>query len=51
MKNYLDPIGIQTMPLKSAVTIRSNPVTGLEWPRGFQEIKVPKFHDIGRGWW
>jgi hypothetical protein len=20
-------------------------VTGLEWPRGFQELKVPRFHD------
>ena len=22
----------------------------LEWPRGFQEVKVPRFHDNGRGW-
>jgi len=27
------------------------PVTGLEWPRGFQEAKVPRFHDSGTGWW
>jgi hypothetical protein len=27
------------------------PVTGLEWPRGFQEVKVPGFHDYGTGWW
>jgi hypothetical protein len=27
------------------------PVTGLEWPRGFQEVKVPRFHDKGTGWW
>jgi hypothetical protein len=26
-------------------------VTGLEWPRGFQEAKVPRFHDNGTGWW
>jgi hypothetical protein len=26
---------------------RSNPVTGLEWPRRFQEVKVPRFHDNG----
>jgi len=26
-------------------------VTGLEWPRGFQEVKVPRFHDNGIGWW
>jgi len=30
---------------------KSNPVTGLEWPRGFQEVKVPRFHDNGTGWW
>jgi hypothetical protein len=30
---------------------QSSPVTGLEWPRGFQEIKVPRFHDNGTGWW
>jgi len=22
-----------------------SPVTGLEWPRGYQEVKVPRFHD------
>jgi hypothetical protein len=26
-------------------------VTGLDWPRGFQEVKVPRFHDNGTGWW
>jgi hypothetical protein len=26
-------------------------VTNLEWPRGFQEVKVPRFHDNGTGWW
>ena len=25
------------------------PVTGLEWPRGFKEVKVPRFHDNGTG--
>jgi hypothetical protein len=30
---------------------QSSPVTGLEWPRGFQEVKVPIFHDNGTGWW
>jgi hypothetical protein len=29
----------------------SNPVTGLDWPRGFQEVKVTRFHDNGTGWW
>jgi len=27
------------------------PITGLKWPGGFQEIKVPRFHDNGAGWW
>jgi len=22
-----------------------------EVPRGFQEVKVPKLHDSGTGWW
>jgi len=26
-----------------------SPVTVLEWPRGFQEVKVPRFHDNGTG--
>jgi len=30
---------------------KSSPVTGLEWPIGFQEVKVPKFHENGTGWW
>jgi hypothetical protein len=25
--------------------------TGLEWPRGFQEVKVPRLHDNSTGWW
>jgi hypothetical protein len=30
---------------------KSSPVTGLEWRRGFQEVKVPRLHDNGTGWW
>jgi hypothetical protein len=26
-------------------------VTALEWPREFQEVKVPRFHDNATGWW
>jgi hypothetical protein len=29
----------------------SSPITGLEWPRWFQEVKVPRLHDNGTGWW
>ena len=28
-----------------------SPVTGLEWPKGFQKVKVLKFHYDGTGWW
>jgi hypothetical protein len=31
--------------------VKKSPVTGLEWPRGFQEVKVPRFLDNGTGWW
>jgi len=23
----------------------------MEWPREFQEVKVPRFHENGTGWW
>ena len=40
------------MSLQSFIqTVSSSPVTGLEWPRGFQEVKVPRFHVNGKGWW
>ena len=29
--------------------LKSSPVTGLECPRRFQEVKVPRFHDNGTG--
>ena len=25
--------------------------TGLDRPRGLQEVKAPKFRDSGTGWW
>jgi len=34
----------------SGVSNNNNSVTGLEWPRGFQKVKVPRFHDNGTGW-
>ena len=27
------------------------PITGLDRPRGFQEVKVPRFRDNGTGCW
>jgi len=35
----------------SELNSKSSPVTGLEWPRGFQEVKVPRFHYNGTGIW
>jgi len=42
----------QMYPGNEGFEIReSSPFTGLEWPRGFQEVKVPRFHDTGTGMW
>ena len=31
----------------SRIKVEVKHVTGLECPRGFQEVKVPRFHDNG----
>jgi hypothetical protein len=31
--------------------VKSGPIRDLKWPRGFQEIKMPRFRDNGTGWW
>ena len=31
--------------------IKISPVTGLEWPRGFQEIKFLRYQDNDTGRW
>jgi len=28
-----------------------SPITGMDRPRGFQEVKVPRFQNNGTGWW
>ena len=35
--------------VKRMVIGKSSPFTGLEWPRGFQEVQIPRFHDNGIG--
>ena len=30
---------------------KSSPITGLDRPIGFQEVKVPRFRENGTGWW
>jgi hypothetical protein len=42
---------IQTAVMYFHINKAVSAVTGLEWPRGFQEVKVPRFHDNGTGWW
>ena len=39
------------MLLKNCLVKKSSPITGLDRPRGFQEVKVPRFRDNGTGWW
>jgi len=35
---------------KANVKVKQS-ATGLEWLRGLQKVKVPRFHDNGTGWW
>ena len=37
--------------VKLAQVKQSNPVTGLNRPRGFQEVKAPRFRDNGTELW
>jgi len=47
--------GLLALPRTGITTCKKqkkfSPVTGLEWPRGFQEVKVLKLRDNGTGWW
>ena len=47
--NFLNFFIVTINDLRIAYFCR--PVTGLEWSRGFQEVKVPRFRDNGTGWW
>jgi hypothetical protein len=33
------------------VKVKQSRYRPVEWPRDFQEVKVPRFHDNGTGWW
>ena len=46
--NIMEEVMCNSFP---TTTYAHSPVTGLEWPRGFQEVKVPRFHDNSTGWW
>jgi hypothetical protein len=52
LENNLGNITIIIIIIRHAVGLdSSSPVTGLGWPGGFQEVKVPRFLDNGTGWW
>jgi len=44
-------MGTGSFPGVKVYISKSSPITGLEWLRGFQEVRVPRFHDNGTGWW
>jgi len=53
----MSPQGVMTRK-KTSYNPGLNPVKGQKFSpgtqtgsRGFQEVKVPRFHDNGRGWW
>ena len=48
LESLLNSISLQ---LPSTSKTYSSPVKCLEWPRGFQEVKVPRLHDKNSGWW
>jgi len=49
----MDVVGVMAAYFRYFIVIqivsKSSPITGLERPRGFQEIKVPRFRDNGTG--
>ena len=51
LRNAVVQLATLQWELELSLAVKSSPVTGLEWPRGFQEVKVPRFHDNGTGWW
>jgi hypothetical protein len=53
LRPYGLPLSLPSLFLSDNMKIirQSSPVTGLEWPRGLQEVKVSRFHDNGTGWW
>jgi hypothetical protein len=44
-------VSVQNLNQKVIRIESSSSVAGLEWPKWFQEVKVPRFLDNGRGWW
>jgi len=38
-------------PMMMMMMMMMSAITGLDRPRGFQEVKILKFRDNGTGWW
>jgi len=50
-KHHVDAVECRMFCSGLILKVKSSPVTGLELPRGFQEVKAPRFHNNGTGWW
>jgi hypothetical protein len=48
LKRRNNTVGIYVY-IYTKVKVKQSP--GLEWPRGFQEVKVPRLHENGTGLW
>jgi hypothetical protein len=48
---YFSTLNMQAAGSSNKGKRYSSPVTGLEWPTVFQEVKVPRFLDNGIVWW
>ena len=44
-----DTRAIAFTAMRTSSHVKSSPITGLEWRRGFQKVKVLRFHDNGTG--
>ena len=52
LTNYQKAAYYSRIKIFSNLPLDINPLKAVpEWPRGFQEVKVPRFHDNGTGWW
>ena len=47
---YIEQQGGRNKELLFDIVIKVKLKAGLDRPRGFQEVKVPRLHDKGTGW-
>jgi len=51
-KILMTPAGIEPATFRFVAQHLNHCATAIpEWPRGFQEVKVPRLHDNSTGWW